>query len=305
MKKILSFGLVLLLITSMASIAYANVINVINVSIDNRNVLFSDSAPFIDENSRTLVPLRAIGEAMGLDVDWDNTAKTATFTRVYSLKNTPYSNNDSYVGKETVTFTIGSMQARIGAFFYPENHIVEGPDDMNYSSNGWADISMDTAAIIHDARTYAPVRYLADAFRFETKWNSAEKTVELYSTKVPSEVGLSMENVAFWENYQGWIYLASEDSKIKSAEILEVLRGENPVTIRALTESEKFAIDDLVPELGIEGKYITGFVADSQLELGHSYKYTFKLQVTLENGTQEIVIYNQYIYFDGGQNGII
>jgi len=303
MKKFLSFSLVLLIITSMSSIVYAKE-NVINVSVDHKNVVFSDSSPFIDENNRTLVPLRAIGEAMGLDVVWDSSAKTATFTKVYSQENTPASSNDNYVGKETVTFTIGSNQARLETYFYPENHIVQGADDKNYSSKGWSNISMDTAAIIREARTYAPVRYLADSFRVETEWNSTEKTVELYSTKAPGEVDLSMTSVAFWENYQGWIYHTNESSKIKSIEILEVLKDEKPLATRALTADEDSAIVSLLPDLSVEGKYIKGFVVNSNLEYEHSYKYTFKLQLTLENGTQEIVAYNDYIYFDGS-GGII
>jgi len=301
MKKLLSFGMLILLINLVVCNAYASGIN---VSVDNKNVLFSDSAPFIDQNNRTLVPLRAIAEAMELDVDWDNTANAATFTKVYNLQNTPYSNIDSFVGKETVTFTIGSKQARIKAFFYPKNHTVKDADDMNFSSNGWADITMDTAATIHDSRSYAPVKYLADAFKFETKWNSADKIVELFSTKVPDEIGLSIETVASTDSYYAWIYHTSKDSTIKSVKVLEVSKGDGPLSIRSLTEDETATINDLLPELGVDGKYITGVVVDSQLEFEHAYKYTFKLQVTFENGEQHIVIYDNYIYFDGA-GGII
>ena len=38
----------------------------------------SDVAPFIDEDARTLVPLRVIAEALGAKVDWDEAAFTAT-----------------------------------------------------------------------------------------------------------------------------------------------------------------------------------------------------------------------------------
>lgn len=304
MKRILTLGLVLLLITSMTSIVYAKDSS-IRVNVDQKNVLFTDSSPFIDENNRTLVPLRAIGESMGLVVDWDNAAKTATFTKVYNLKNTPAIDGDSFVGKETVTFTIGSKKARLTAYFYPQNYIVQGADDMNYSTDGWADISMDTAAIIRDARTYAPVRYLAESFRFETKWNSSEKIVELYSSKAPGEVDLSMEAIASWEDYQGWAYLAGKDSKIESVEVLSVLRGQTPLAIRILTMEEKAAIEEILPALSTNGEYVAGFVADSKLEMGRSYKYTFKLQITMENGTREMVTYNKYLYYDGGQGGII
>lgn len=301
MKKLLSLGMLLLLVNLLVCNAYASGIN---VSVDQKNVLFSDAAPFIDQNSRTLVPLRAIADAMGLDVEWDKTASAAIFTKVYTLQNTPYSNADYFVGKEKITFTIGSKQARIEAFFYSKNHTVKDADDMDFSSNGWTDIAMDTAAIIRDSRSYAPVKYLADAFKFEVNWNSVDKIVEISSTKVPDEIGLSIETVASTDAYYAWIYHTSKDSTIKSVKVLEVSKGDGPLSIRSLTEDETATINELLPELGVDGKFITGVVVNSLLEFEHAYKYTFKLQVTFENGEQQLVIYDNYIYFDGA-GGII
>ena len=38
---------------------------------------------------------------------------------------------------------------------------------------------MDTAAIIRDARTYAPVRYLAEAAGYDVSWDNDTRTVIL------------------------------------------------------------------------------------------------------------------------------
>ncbi|MBR0104953.1 MAG: InlB B-repeat-containing protein, partial [Firmicutes bacterium] len=43
-----------------------------------------DAAPFIDENDRTMLPVRVVANALGIsdaDIAWDNTTKTACFTR--------------------------------------------------------------------------------------------------------------------------------------------------------------------------------------------------------------------------------
>lgn len=299
MKRILSFSLVfMLLITSMVSVVYAKD-GGIPVKVNQKNVVFSDSAPFIDVNNRTLVPLRAIGEAMGLDVMWDNVAKAATFTKVYSMKNTPAANEESYVGKESLTFTIDSKDARIRTYYYPNDYVVKGADDMNFTSDGWGTISMDTAAIIRGARTYAPVKYLAESFRFDVEWNNADKTVEIYGTKVLGEVDITLKNVGFWEDHQAWIFMADEKSKIKSVEVLKVLSGDVPVTIRGLTEDEKFTVNEMAPELIIDKTYKAGLVTDYKFEFEHTYKFTFKLLLTMNDGSKERVAFNNYCYFDG------
>lgn len=60
---------------------------VIALQIGNKNAIFNDAlsvldvAPYI-KNSRTMVPLRAIGELFGATFVWDNASRTVTFTFV-------------------------------------------------------------------------------------------------------------------------------------------------------------------------------------------------------------------------------
>ena len=113
--------------------------NDISIIVDGKNVEFTDVRPFIDENSRTLSPLRVVGDALGLQVDWDNDSRQAIFT------------GD---GLEVV-FNI---------------------DSEKYQVNGET-LTMDTAAVIRDSRTYAPVRYLAEAAGYTVDWDNASRTV--------------------------------------------------------------------------------------------------------------------------------
>lgn len=112
----------------------------IHVNVNGKDTVWTDAAPFIDENGRTMVPLRAVGDALGLMVDWDNTSREAIFTN----------------GTKTIYFPIGSTMA--------------------YTSDGQS-IQMDTTAIIVNDRTYAPVRYLAEFFGFTVGWNNETRTV--------------------------------------------------------------------------------------------------------------------------------
>jgi hypothetical protein len=64
----------------------------INITVDGNYVKYTDAVPFIDSNQRTLCPLRAVADALGMNVEWDGEGRRATF-----------SNDDT-----TVVFTIGS-----------------------------------------------------------------------------------------------------------------------------------------------------------------------------------------------------
>ena len=112
----------------------------ISVTVDGKAVQWTDAAPFIDANNRTMVPLRAVGDALGLTVGWDGTKREASFSG----------------GGKTLYFPIDSTAAR--------------------ASDGRT-ITMDTAAVIVSDRTYAPVRYLAEFFGRAVEWDGANRTV--------------------------------------------------------------------------------------------------------------------------------
>lgn len=112
----------------------------IGVTVNGSAVTWTDAAPFIDANNRTMVPLRAVGDALGLKVEWDNAAREASFSD----------------GSKTLYFPIDSNTAR---------------------TNDGKSIPMDTAAVIVNSRTYAPVRYLAEFFGHTVTWDNASRTV--------------------------------------------------------------------------------------------------------------------------------
>ena len=110
------------------------------VSINGVTVQWTDAAPFIDVNNRTMVPLRAVAEALGLTVDWDGAKREAVFTN----------------GTKTIFFPIDSSVARTG----------DG-----------GTVQMDTAAVIVNDRTFAPIRYLAECFDYVVDWDGTTRTV--------------------------------------------------------------------------------------------------------------------------------
>ena len=114
----------------------------ISVTVGGKAVEWTDAKPFIDANSRTMVPLRAVADAMKLTVNWDSNVREASFSN----------------GSKTIYFPIDNTSAR--------------------TSDGGA-VQMDTAAVIVNDRTYAPIRYLAEYFGYEVGWDAATQTVSL------------------------------------------------------------------------------------------------------------------------------
>ena len=90
-------------------------------------------APFIDNQSRTQVPIRAISEGLGHTVEWNNSAGTVTISKSET---------------EDISITIGSNQ-------------VITPNDT---------ITMDTEAIIQGERTYVPLRFASEALGYSVDY---------------------------------------------------------------------------------------------------------------------------------------
>lgn len=102
--------------------------------VNNQVVAMEDAAPYV-ANDRTYVPFRALGEALGAEVEWDNDARTVTYT----------------LGKTEVVMTIG---------------------ETTYTVNG-EEKTMDVAPEITGDRTYVPVRFVGEALGFKVTALSA------------------------------------------------------------------------------------------------------------------------------------
>jgi thiol-disulfide isomerase/thioredoxin len=107
----------------------------------NDSVVESDVSPYIDDNNRTMVPVKFISEALGALVEWDDATRTVTVIK----------------GNDVMTLAIGS------------NELIK---------NGEV-IIMDSAAVIKESRTFVPVRYISEALALTVGWDEASRTVIL------------------------------------------------------------------------------------------------------------------------------
>jgi hypothetical protein len=134
-KKITSFILVLIL--TLVAIPFAYAADVIAVTINGTPVVF-DTPPQIVE-SRTLVPVRKIFEALGGQVDWDANTKTAT----------------AVLNGVKISLTI-------------DNKVAKKNDEQ---------ITLDVPPQIIGDRTLVPVRFIGEASGATVDWDSATRTV--------------------------------------------------------------------------------------------------------------------------------
>lgn len=84
-----------------------------------------DCAPYVDENNRTMVPVRFVGQALGATVNWNPSAKTVLVADE----------------ENTVVFAVGSDEMTVNGRTTP----------------------IDTAAVIQDNRTMLPLRAVAES----------------------------------------------------------------------------------------------------------------------------------------------
>ena len=152
----------------------------VKVKVDGQNVQFDNNlgAPFIDDNNRTMVPFRAVANFMkGVEVEWDDAAKVASF----------YRRNVLITDDEGLRFALMD----VGAHFpidtnqaWQDFRIREKGGDLLVSSAYLT--KMDTKSKIVNSRTYAPIRYLAEALYCDVGWDDASRTVIV---KTPDNVG--------------------------------------------------------------------------------------------------------------------
>lgn len=136
MKKFVSFVFAVIFATFLTVCVSAKS-NEITVYLEGIEVDFDVKPQTV--NNRTMVPLRAIFEAMGADVTWQESTKT-----VISVKD-----------NTRVKMTLNSTTEYIDGVAY----------------------EMDVPPVIVDGRMLVPARYVAEAFGYYVNWDQQTKSV--------------------------------------------------------------------------------------------------------------------------------
>ena len=141
-KKILASQIFILSVLLLLTVLYA--VSAANAAVGlvvNGKTIAADVAPYIDSNNRIMVPLRFFSEEVGFKVGYENATKIVQVEQ----------------GSTKVELKIGS------------------PDTL---LNG-VKITMDTAAVISNARTMVPLRFIGEAFGAKVGFDNASKKANI------------------------------------------------------------------------------------------------------------------------------
>lgn len=142
LRHLLSFILIAVLACGLSLPAFAVSTPEISVQLGDALISFEDVKPIIQEG-RTILPVRAIAEALGAQVSYNNETQTATAVRGDTTV-------QLVVGEDTVTITKGDITRTL---------------------------QMDVASYILNNRMMVPARFVAQAFDCYVGWDTVERTV--------------------------------------------------------------------------------------------------------------------------------
>ncbi|QGQ98817.1 copper amine oxidase N-terminal domain-containing protein [Paenibacillus psychroresistens] len=132
----------------------------IPVIVNGLKVLFPDTEPFIDDNGRTMVPVRFVSEKLGGEVKWDAASKVVTIT--YKSK--------------VITMPLDSKEVTIDG----------------------ASITLDTSAVLTEGRTMVPLRFVSEAMEATVVWDEPAHAVQVNDAAFTAKVASGEVNLDPW-----------------------------------------------------------------------------------------------------------
>ncbi|AIS52807.1 ABC-type Fe3+-hydroxamate transport system, periplasmic component [Thermoanaerobacter kivui] len=152
-KKICFLMIFVLLMSLLPAFGLANPVKAqeTQVYLNGVKINTGDVLPFI-ENGRTMVPVRLFSENLGADVKWDDATQAVTIQ-----------------GEDvSVKLTIGKKEA-----------VVNGKNK-----------TLDVAPVVLSGRTIVPLRFIAEAFGADVKWDKeTSRAVVVWNIKIKDSTG--------------------------------------------------------------------------------------------------------------------
>lgn len=124
----------------------------IRVYLDGAALDF-DVPPMIIDN-RTMVPMRAIFEAFGMDVDWNPYVQFIVASK----------------GTDRITLIIG----------YASMTLITGYNEEDTEGTAYTHFPLDVPPQIVDNRTLVPLRAISEATGAQVEWDSDDRVVTIY-----------------------------------------------------------------------------------------------------------------------------
>lgn len=200
LRKIIMFISVILIITTSIPAFAESSINSekgkeIIVNIDGAKVNFTDVKPYLSDTGKTMVPIRAVSEALQAKVDWNGIICVAKITKE-NMK---------------LWFAVGRTD---------DKNLYITNTELNRSKK----VLMDSIPVIKNGRTFVPLRVINEAFGYQVNWDSENYTVEI-NTKNLTDI--FVDNPALFEgSYSTMSDNVGEEVNDNSQNVLEVEKSD-------------------------------------------------------------------------------
>lgn len=240
----------------------------ISVYIDGTK-LNTDTSPFI-ENGRTLVPLRAIAEHIGLNVDWD-------------------------VNSEKITL----CSAETGVILYIGN--------TSAYKNG-TQITLEAPPKLFAERTFVPLRFIGECFGFTVGWDEQTRTISLMSEKTDKNVlavyvlDVGQADCIFVRFPDGKTMLVDGGNRENADYIINFLTSQNVSTLDYLVATHPHSdhiggLPEIIDKIGAVKIYMPS--------VSHTTATFEKTLLAVKNSGNKIIVAEKGITItEGKQNGI-
>ena len=259
----------------------------ISVTIDNEIVKWEDAMPFIQDN-RTLVPLRAVAEAMGLQVDWDDVEKCVSFS-VSSRPDQAWLDEleqdapQLFLAQTTVKMYVGQADYKVvnlWAAYDADGNITGVQEEI-------LPMEMDTAVVLEDNRIYAPIRYMAEAFGYEVGWDTESRMVQ-----IAERMDASWKGGLYYVADEGRVVVATgaleniASLTLRSATIrnINMDTAAEPLTLEQMPAEDAAAFQKTQAYLKNIGDDLTAYSAAVAVKAGQQYHVHVTLEIVKTNG---------------------
>jgi hypothetical protein len=171
-KRILSFAMMLTLAASLSTSAFADTAK-LSFQIDSKDFVTpaGEQDPYINGDGRTMVPIRFVGNALGVNdnnITWKADNQTAT------------------VNKDGV-----SIEITVGK---------------RYITTNGTQVQMDTAAELTEGRLFIPARYISEALGARVEWDGAKNRIYILSDKNSNLARFAFKDIKLPIKFEGESY---------------------------------------------------------------------------------------------------
>lgn len=272
------------------------------VQINGTAVQWTEASPFLVDG-RTLVPMRDVAEAMGLEVNWNDITRSAEFSYTYDRDKAPEviesEDGTDYLTYLEVSMKIGEPRCLVT---YGYTRYDADGNEIRYQGKTYAE-AMDTAAVIQNGHTYAPISNLAAHFGYDVLWDSATKTVMLEPAQATEWSDALLQVKRDGEPSGEWVLAFYDLDGIASLEVTDAAMsyqksGEEitePVRMQPLTPEEAAQLAATSPDLEDKTDVTMYWVSKDDIEQETDCSFFYRVEIVKNNGASYSVLHHTTI----------